>query len=330
MIKKFLKNRILSATGIPVDWIKYYYNQAKRFYNNSSASLNEDNIEWIITKIKVLTHELDKGLHMPEPRKGFGREKAKTLVSYLKKYLNFKNFDYEYDAYLDAVEVLQKYCASAEQYGLDISFINLNDFVVDYTKVHNRLDQTGNYYYDENIQNFNFKYFALSRHSIRFFKDEYKVSQTDFEKAVEIARMSPSACNRQSARVMLLNDKELANKVLEIQGGAKGFKNANNCILVMADLNSYWYDGEMNTAFIDAGIFTMNLIYSLKYYGIDSCPLIWDDNTYRRSSLDEVLDIPPNYFIICVLAVGEADTNAKTLFSPRKDTNNIILNVRRK
>ena len=138
--------------------------------------------------------------------------------------------------------------------------------------------------------------------------------------------MSPSACNRQSARVMLLSDQELASKVLDIQGGTKGFKNANNCILVMADLNSYWYDGEMNTSFIDAGIFTMNL----KYYGIECCPLIWDDNTYRRNLLDEILDIPQNYFIMCVLAVGEADPNAKTLFSPRKDTNNIILNVRRK
>ena len=330
MIKQFLKSRILSVMGVPLDWIKYYYNQSKRFYNHSSASLDEENIEWIVTKIKVLTHELDKGLHMPEPRKGFGREKAKTLVSYLKKYLNFNNFDYEYDAYIDAVEVLQKYCASAEQYDLDIDFINLNDFSVDYTKAHNRVDQTGNYRYDNNIQNFDFRNYALSRHSIRFFKAGYKLSQADFEKVVEIARMSPSACNRQSARVMLLNDQELASKVLDIQGGTKGFKNANNCILVMADLNSYWYDGEMNTSFIDVGIFTMNLIYSLKYYGIDSCPLIWDDNTYRRSLLDEILDIPQNYFIMCVLAVGEADPNAKTLFSPRKDTNNIILNVRRK
>ena len=106
---------------------------------------------------------------MPEPRKGFGREKAKTLVSYLKKYLNFNNFDYEYDAYIGAVEVLQKYCASAEQYDLDIDFINLNDFSVDYTKAHNRVDQTGNYRYDNNIQNFDFRNYALSRQSIRFF-----------------------------------------------------------------------------------------------------------------------------------------------------------------
>lgn len=77
MIKQFLKSRILSAAGVPLDWIKYYYNQSKRFYNHSSALLDEENIEWIVTKIKVLTHELDKGLHMPEPRKGFGREKAK-------------------------------------------------------------------------------------------------------------------------------------------------------------------------------------------------------------------------------------------------------------
>lgn len=330
LIKQFIKNRVLDITGIPFDWIKYYYNQSKRFYNNSAASLNENNIEWIVTKIKVLTHELDKGLHMPEPRNGFGREKARTLVLYLRNYLDFQNFNYEYDAYLDAVEVLREYCASAEQYNLDISFINLDEFKIDNTKIHNRLDQTGIYRYDEKLSQFDFKKFAFSRHSIRYFESEYKISQTEFEKAVEIARMSPSACNRQSVRVMLINDENLASKVLEIQGGTRGFKNANNCILIMSDLNNYWYDGEMNTAFIDAGIFTMNLLYSLKYYGIDSCPLIWDDNAYRRDSLDKIIDIPKNYFIMCVLAVGKADLNAKALFSPRKDTNNIILNVRRK
>ena len=330
MVKKFFKNRIQSITGVPIDWIRYYYNQAKRFYNNSSASLNENNIEWVVTKIKILTHELDKGLHMPEPRKGFGREKARTLADYLKLYLSFDNFDYEYDAYLDAVEVLYKYCEAKDLYDLDISTINLNAYKTDYLKTPNRISETSSVNYSNETKRFDFKKYALDRHSIRYFKSDYTVNMDIFEKAVEIARLSPSACNRQSSRVMLINDKNLANKILEIQCGARGFKNANNCVLVMSDLNSYWYDGEMNTSFIDAGIFTMNLIYALKYYGIDSCPLIWDDNTYRRQSLDEVLEIPKNYFIMCVLAVGEADSKAKTLFSPRKDIDNIIIKIRRK
>lgn len=329
MLKKVIKNRILSFVGVPIEWLKYYFKQSKRFYINSSASLCINDIEWIVTKMKILTHELDKGLHMPEPRKGFGGKKARDLVKYLKIYLDFNQLEYEYDAYLDAVEVLQRYCEASDQYSLDISFINLNEFDADYARVTNRVSETGIINYSES-KSFDFKKYALSRHSIRFFVSDNNVSQEQFEKAVEIARSSPSACNRQSTRVLLINDKRLAKEILEIQGGTKGFKNADNCVLIMSDLRSYWYDGEMNTAFIDAGIFTMNLIYALKYYGIDSCPLIWDDNTFRRDALDKILDIPRNYYIMCVLAIGEADSKAETLFSPRKDINNIILKVRRK
>jgi len=330
MIKTYLKKCILSVTGVPVEWMKYYFNQAKRFYNNSSASLSEKDVEWIVTKIKVLTHGLDKGIHMPEPRKGFGREKSTILVEYLKKYLEFGKFDYEYDAYLDAVEVLHKYCEAKDLYDLDVSSIDLEEFEIDYSKATKRLSETGSFNCLNETESFDFKKFASSRHSIRYFKPSYKIDQGVFEKAIKIARLCPSACNRQSSRVMLINDEGLSKKILEIQGGSKGFKNADNCILVMSDLNSYWYNGEMNTSFIDAGIFVMNLIYALKYYGIESCPLIWDDNTYRRQVLDEIIQIPKNYFIMCVLAVGEADAKAKALLSPRKDIDEIIIKVRRK
>lgn len=331
-MKKFIKKIVLSVTGVPVEWIKYYYKQTKRFYKNSVASSNSEDIKWLITKIKVLTHELDKGLHMPEPRKGFGRDKAITLSSYLKAYLKFNKLDYEYDAYLDAVEILYKYCEAKDLYCLDISGIDLSEFPTDYSRVKRRLQESGSFKDDfKATQNENcFKNFALSRHSVRFFKADCPILNSTFEKAVEVARTAPSACNRQSSRVMLINDKKLANQILIIQGGTRGFKNADNCVLIMSDLNSYWYDGEMNTAFVDAGIFTMNLMYSLKELGVASCPLIWDDNSARRSELNELIELPNNLLIVCVLAIGEADEKAKMLFSPRKDIENIIVKVRRK
>lgn len=327
MIMRHLLRKIaIIFTGVPFSWNRYYHKLSKRFYNNSAASLNEDNIEWIITKIKILTHELDKGLHMPKPRKGFGRVKAQKLVEYLKRYLKIGNLNYEYDAYLDAVEILHRYCESSKKYCLDTSFINLIDFKTDNSKTHNRLDRTDNFIIDNNSIYFDFKEFALSRHSVRYFKPDFKISHEDFEKVVEIARMSPSACNRQSVRLMLINDKKISNYILKLQGGTNGFENANNCILVMSDLNNYWHINEMNTAFIDAGIFTMNLLYSLKYYGIDSCPLIWDDNSERRDLLKSIIDISDNYYIMCIIAIGKADSKSKNLFSPRKDTDGIIIN----
>lgn len=330
-MKKILKKIILLITGVPFGWIKYYLKQSKRFYNNSSASLSENDLEWLITKIKVLTHELDKGLHMPEPRKGFGREKSLKLNSYLIKYIQFNKFDYEYDAYLDAVEILEKYCESKQLYDLDISGIDLTAFPKDYSRVTNRLKETGSFNHNDlDRSEFCFSNFALSRHSVRYFKANYIVEQSIFEQAVKIARTAPSACNRQSTRVMLINDSELCKKILSIQGGSRGFKNANNCVLIMSDLKSYWYDGEMNTSFVDAGIFAMNLMYSLKECGISSCPLIWDDNSLKRKELNRLIELQDNLFIVAILAVGKVDENAKNLFSPRKDIENIIVKVRRK
>lgn len=96
-------------------------------------------------------------------------------------------------------------------------------------------------------------------------------------------------------------------------------------MLIIADLYSYWYDAEMNTAFVDAGIFMMNLIYALKYKGIDSCPLIWDDNLQKREELNKILGLESNYMIVSILAVGYANEKAKILYSPRKDVESIIL-----
>lgn len=324
MVKKVIKKIYEKIYGIPYDWMKYYKKMAKRNYLFSAASKNEESIEWVVTKLRILTHEIDKGLAMKNPRPGFGREKIIFMMHLLEKYLEFNQLNYEYDAYLDAVEILEKYIENKDNYMLDISMIDLKKYPRDYSKLNNRLASNKDY---EKCGSdvFDFKQFAQNRHSIRAYKDDTVISDKMFEEIIKVARTAPSACNRQSIHAFLINDRELAKKVLEIQGGNRGFYGANNCIIVMADMNSYWYDGEMNTAFIDGGLFMMNLIYSLKYYGLDSCPLIWDDYSERRDKINEIINIESNMLIIGILTVGNAEDDAKILCSPRKDTINIIV-----
>lgn len=74
-MKNLIKKIVSKILKVPFDWLSYFYRQAKRMYWFSSASKKEDDIELVVTKLRVLTHEIDKGLSMPEPRKGFGKRK---------------------------------------------------------------------------------------------------------------------------------------------------------------------------------------------------------------------------------------------------------------
>lgn len=315
-------------TKMPLSWIGYYYRLGKRFYLHSSSAKGEDDLEYLVMKLRVMTHEIDKGLNMRAPKDGFGKQKVQTMLRYLDKYLDINNLDYEYDAYMDAVEILHAYVEAKELYHLDTEFIDLKKYPVDYDKCPSRL-MCSRQEKIKDYQELNFKNMAYARHSVREFKAE-PVARKKIEKAVRLAQTAPSACNRQSIHILFENNPFIASKMIEIQGGLKGAYNAQNCILVVADLNSYWYAGEMMAAYVDGGLFMMNLLYALTYYGIASCPLIWDDNSYKRQKLNEISELKENYLIVGMIAVGYADEDAKILRFPRKDIENVMLNQEEK
>ena len=257
---------------------------------------------------------------MKSPRKGFGHEKTLEMCEILDFLANNHDFNNQYEAYLDAIEILKKYVENKEKYQLDTSHIDFNRWPIDVDRCNGRLSSMSSIIVEGN----DFRSFAFNRHSVRSFDSSFSIDNDVFIQAVDLARTAPSACNRQSCRVSLVDDEELAKKILDIQNGNKGFSNAKACVLVMVDLNCYRYTGEMNTAFVDGGIFLMNLIYSLEYYGINSCPLIWDDYGFRREALDKIINIEHNLLIVGVLAVGKADPLIKYLESPRNDSRTII------
>lgn len=67
----------------------------------------------------------------------------------------------------------------------------------------------------------NFETLAGNRFAIRSFSDT-PVPDDILHKALDIARKSPSACNRQSYRVHVFRG-DLKNRLLKMQGGANKF-----------------------------------------------------------------------------------------------------------
>lgn len=270
------------------------------YYKNSSCGDEDEKVQVVCYKLRILTHVIEKGLSLPYVRKGFGKDKVKQLVELLDDYISIKDNSYDEDAFLNALAALQTYVENAEENECDISF-------VDMTKYAEYMDEKiscGIEWFEPSKEetSMTFEELAKNRHSIRGFSDK-KVPEESVQKAIKLAQTAPSACNRQATRIIHIQDRELCEKILGIQGGSKGHS-VTEVMLIASDLDLYHYMSEMNTPYIDGGIFLMNLLYALTYYGIGTCPLIWEDYGEKGKKLRELIKVPENLHIVAVVQIG--------------------------
>lgn len=115
-------------------------------------------------------------------------------------------------------------------------------------------------------------------------------------------------------------------KILNIQGGAKGHS-ITELLLLVSDLSLYRFLSEMDTPYLDSGIFLMNLLYSCTYYGIDTCPLIWDDYGEKGTELRRILPISKNMHVIAVIQIGEHRENSVHAISHRRPVEDVFVEI---
>ncbi len=94
--------------------------------------------------------------------------------------------------------------------------------------------------------------FFWSRHSVRQFSDR-PVDIDLLRAVVDMARKTPSVCNRQGPRVHIFDD---AEEALSHQPGNRGFGHlASKAVVVTADLQAFSGLGERHQAYVDGGMF---------------------------------------------------------------------------
>ena len=175
-----------------------------------------------------------------------------------------------------------------------------------------------NYFADD----VDFEKFAYSRRSLRYYSDE-TVDTDDVIDAIRIAQTAPSACNRQATRVKIIQSKEAKEYVLSVQNGTRGFGNlADKILLVTTDMTN-WAPVDRNSAFLDAGIFTMNLLYALHEKKIVACPLNADMNAQLFHDIHKKLNIPESEIPVCFITIGKAPKEFMVAKSPRLDTKDV-------
>jgi nitroreductase len=166
--------------------------------------------------------------------------------------------------------------------------------------------------------------FSNSRHSVRSYSGEI-IPKEKLEAVITLANNAPSVCNRQSASVYVIENKQQIDKLVEIQGGLKGFsENLNQLIILTTNRNYFSSIGERYQFYIDGGIYLMNLLYALHYYQIVACPAHWAMTVEDDECLRQIVGIPESHKVICFVGIGMPNQNFPiTLSLKRSATDNL-------
>jgi nitroreductase len=297
----------------------------KRYYLHSSYALGTNNSEKLTAKIIERYHSIEKGLTMPEFRKGFGQEKLIKLINDL---ISFSlAYDKNNNQVLHGVGVVYEYEETHRRLNFELpdeikGLIHKLKKYYSEVFINRQIDSTKEEYFSDS--NSNFEKFSLSRASVRNFTNE-DVDIEDLKSAIRIAQSAPSACNRQSTRIYVYTDQEQIKEILKIQGGNRGFGHlTNKLIVITSTLNVWGFVAERYQSYVDGGIFAMNLLHSLHYKKIAACILNCSVSPKKDKSLRNICKIKQSENFIAMISCGNLPNKIKKAHSLRFNTEDIM------
>lgn len=313
-----------------VNRIKIYFEGVKVFYNDLCFYIKHSNLDSSSnTKNKLLStmiasyHIVEKGLSMPNRRLGFGKDALLLLITKVKKYID-------------------KYGCNDEQLYYALAIIKEYDVL---HKTNNfKLDQNLQLAIDQILENFdvkpakqiiltreeffskvedNFESFSYSRHSTRHFDGD--VSLEVIKEALQLAQNAPSACNKQPMISYIVSDNDKIQKILELQQGNRGYGHLiKKVIVITTKFCGCTRFSDRFYPFVDAGIYTMNVLYSLHYKKIGAIPLIWLSSVNRDNILKGLLDASEEEIPCIIIGIGRVADNVICPLSPRKKLEEVV------
>ncbi len=164
---------------------------------------------------------------------------------------------------------------------------------------------------------------AWRRRSVRWYLDK-PVPRDIIDRAIEVAKLSPSACNRQPFEFRVFDDPKLTQEVADIPGGTKGFSHNFPCVIVIVgDLRAYFSERDRHVIYVDGGLAAMAFQFALEVQGVSSCCINWPDIESREQRMAEALNLDPNQRPIMCLSLGFADPTGQVPYSQKKSLDEI-------
>jgi nitroreductase len=160
---------------------------------------------------------------------------------------------------------------------------------------------------------------AHRRKSVRWYLQK-PVPRELIDKAISLASLSPSACNRQPFTFRVFDDPDLIQKVSSLPGGTRGFyQNLPVVVAIVGNLRAYFNERDRHLIYIDASLASMAFMFALETLGLSSCGLNWPDIDRIENSITKILGLEPDERVILLIALGYADSEGMVAYSQKKD-----------
>ena len=274
-----------------------------RYVKNANCDYYESQKRFIYVLISNY-HVIEKCLAMPNFEPGHGIEKVEVVIGDLFKYREL-GFDLQHSQYIAAMQAVQEYDLVHKQlgYALPAGLQGDIDRLLEGETIpeHHQPKVTRVEYFSH--LNGSFEEFARSRHSVRAYSEK-NISDKTIKAVVDLARTTPTACNRQPNKTYVVGDKDMIKRIVTLQGGGRGFaENANKLFIVTSAVEPFGFTEGLEV-YKAGGMYVMNLLYALHAYQIGACPLMWNGSRRQDEQLRKLLNIPDNEEIIMIVAAG--------------------------
>jgi nitroreductase len=290
-------------------------------YWRSHRSLDSNNV---ILRRNI--HRLEKGLIMRPRKTVFAQAYIQETVDLYRNAVLNSNFDQnelkwandvltEYFSVVSDSEIisLQKtrfheYSFTGQKKCKPYSYAELGDVGVSYDDLHSLF---------------------MHRRSVRWFLEK-EVPIDLIHKAVTAATLAPSACNRQPFKFFVLNSKVKAAQAAKLAGGAAGFADNLQCLIVIVgELDSYPKEHDRHLIYIDGALVSMQLMLALETLGLATCAINWPDTEMKEKKMQSLLKLPDSHRPVMLLAVGYADPAGGVPYSQKKGSDALIKDISR-
>jgi nitroreductase len=322
--------RICRALRIEEDILFNWIYDFKRYNKNCAVSSAIGEKAVLETLLLREYHAIEKGLSLKNPRRGFGAQKLNNILEALDEYIPKYGVDDIVAPVLSALFQYQDFHKGCEEDVEDKSILErISQHRMTYPdKVLRKSSEcdggTREVYTAEILKysSVDFDRFAWNRYSVRDFLSR-DVSLDVIDKAIEIAKKTPSVSNRQGWKVHVYPDGNLKKLILERQPGNRGFCESVPLLLLVTGVASSFYQTENKQMYIDGGLFSMSVMYALHSLSLGSCPLASNFDRNYDKSLREVANIGENEVPIMMIAVGYLPERINVPVAKRKDLSRI-------
>lgn len=306
--------------------LAYYRDDLERSRRLMIWPADDDSYGKLSAQLLFQYHKLEKGLCLADGKRFFGKDAAVATMALVARW-RMKGHPREDRVYAGAIETLRSYRDTLGRFKVadadGEAVLRSIDTLLASEPVTADLDTPQPYHASTDMAEM-FERLCQERRSVRGYKPD-PVSQQLLERAIAMAQLSPSVCNRQGWHVHIYREREQLKRLLHLQNGNGGFGHQLSTLLIITmDSTAFFDASERNQQFVDSGLFSMSLVLALQSLGLASCCLNWcvtphhEDEAHRRG------DIPTNQRIMMYLAVGHAADGAAAPRSPRRDLARIL------